>query len=76
MGRKELLAVLDRASRDLSYSSLLAKNLAVAIQEHDLTEQERAAFATADVLWIENHLTCRCVGLDCGAWCNTDRDLP
>ena len=56
MSREELLAVLDRAARDISYYSLLAKDPDQAVRDYELTEDERAALASIDVRWIETHI--------------------
>ena len=56
MSKEAMLAVLERATEDISFYGQLAEDSAKALQDYDLTWQERAALASADVRWIESHI--------------------
>jgi hypothetical protein len=51
---KAVLAVLDRATQDNAFFAQLAENPAEALQEYDLTPEERAAIASGDIRKIES----------------------
>jgi formate transporter len=55
-GRKALLAVLSRASADTDFMARLAQNPDEALQEYQLTNEEKAALASGDIKWIESKL--------------------
>lgn len=56
MSKEAVLAVLERATGDISFYGQLAEDCAKALQDYDLTWEERAALASADVRWIESHI--------------------
>ncbi len=55
-GGKAILDVLDRASKDSEFFSMLATNPAEALKTYDLTPEERAAISSGDIRWIESRL--------------------
>jgi hypothetical protein len=56
MSKKALLAVIKRATEDSVFYGQLAENHAKALEDYDLTREERTALAAADVRWIESHV--------------------
>ena len=55
-GKKALLTVLSRASTDTDFMMRLSKNPDEALQEYELTNEEKAALASGDIKWIESKL--------------------
>ncbi len=55
-GKKALLTVLSRASTDTDFMMRLSKNPEEALQEYELTNEEKAALASGDIKWIESKL--------------------
>jgi formate dehydrogenase alpha subunit len=51
---KAVLAVLDRAAQDNAFLARLARNPAEALQEYDLTAEEKTAIASGDIRKIES----------------------
>jgi len=56
MSKEAVLAVLKRATEDISFYGQLAEDYAAALKEYDLTLQETIAIGTGDVRWIESHI--------------------
>jgi hypothetical protein len=56
MTKEAVLVVLERAADDIAFYSQLAEDYANALQEYDLTWEERGALACGDVRWIESHV--------------------
>ncbi len=56
MSKEAVLAVLGRATEDITFYSQLAEDYAKALQDYDLTRQEQAALISGDVRWIESHI--------------------
>ena len=56
MSKEAVLAVLERAAEDITFYSQLAEDYAKALEDCDLTREERAALAGGDVRWIESHI--------------------
>jgi len=61
MSKEAVLAVLERAAEDSAFYSQLASitlygAAAEALQDYDLTWEERAALISGDVRWIEAHI--------------------
>jgi len=56
MSKDIVLAVLERATEDITFYGQLAEDYAKALQNFDLTQEERTAIATGDVRWIESHI--------------------
>jgi hypothetical protein len=57
MSKEAILAVLEKAAEDINFYGLLAEDHAKALQDYDLTWEERAAIASGDVRWIESHIS-------------------
>jgi len=55
-GGKALLAVLARAKDDSDFVARLAENPSEALQDYDLTAEEKAALLSGDIKWIESKL--------------------
>ena len=55
-GGQALLTVLSRASKDNEFMAKLSQNPAEALEEYELTNEEKAALASGDVKWIESKL--------------------
>ena len=55
-GGKALLAILGKARDDSSFMVKLAENPAKALEEFDLTTEEKAALASGDIKWVESRL--------------------
>jgi len=55
MSKEAVLAVLERAADDNTFFGELAEDYAKALQDYDLTREERVVLATGDVHWIESH---------------------
>ena len=56
MSKEAVLAVLQRAADDITFYGQLAEDCANALQDYDLTSEERAALTNGDVRWIESHI--------------------
>jgi len=56
MSREAVLAVLERATEDITFFGQLSEDYAKALQDYELTGEERAALASGDVRWIESHI--------------------
>ncbi len=56
MSKEAVLAVLEMATEDTTFFSRLSEDYAKALQNYDLTREERTALATGDVRWIESHI--------------------
>ena len=56
MSKEAVLVVLERAAEDITFYGQLAEDYAKALQDYDLTWEERAALASGDVRWIESHI--------------------
>lgn len=56
MSKEAVLAVLERAAEDITFYSQLAEDYDKALEDGDLTREERAALAGGDVRWIESHI--------------------
>lgn len=56
MSKDAVLAVLERATEDITFYGQLTEDYAKALQDYDLTREERTALATGDVGWIESHI--------------------
>lgn len=56
MSKEAVLAVLQRAADDITFYGQLAEDYAKALQDYDLTSEERVALANGDVRWIESHI--------------------
>jgi len=56
MSKEAVLAVLERVAEDITFYSQLAEDYAGALQDYDLTSEERTALASGDVRWIESHI--------------------
>lgn len=56
MSKEAMLAVLERATEDITFYGQLAEDYAKALKDYDLTGEERTALATGDVRWIESHI--------------------
>ena len=69
LDRREILRVLDRAARDDSFIAQLTERGEEALQDYDLSWEEKAALLSGDVGWIEarlGHLDARLrTWLDC-----------
>jgi len=55
-GGKALLDVLGRAKDDSAFLTSLSENPARAMEDYDLTPEERAALTSGDIRWIESKL--------------------
>ncbi len=55
-GSKALLAVLAKARDDGNFLARLSENPAQALEDYDLTVEEKAALSSGDVKWIESKL--------------------
>ena len=53
MSKEAVPAVLGRAAENISFYGQLSEDYAKALQDYDLTWEERAAVASGDVRWIE-----------------------
>jgi len=51
---RAVLAVLDRATQDNAFFARLAENPAEALEEYNLTSEEKAALASGDIRKIES----------------------
>ncbi len=56
MSKEAVLAVLERATEDITFYGQLSEDYAKALQDYDLIREERAALASGDVRWIESHI--------------------
>ncbi len=56
MSKEAVLAVLERAAKDITFYSQLAEDYAKALQDYDLTREEQAALISGDVRWIESRI--------------------
>lgn len=56
MSKEAVLAVLDKATEDITFYGQLAEDYAKVLQDYDLTWEERASLASGDVRWIEFHI--------------------
>lgn len=56
MSKEAMLAVLEKAAGDVTFYSQLAEDYVKALQNYDLTQEERTALATGDMRWIESHI--------------------
>lgn len=56
MSKDAVLAVLERATEDITFYGQLTEDYPKALQDYDLTREERTALATGDVGWIESHI--------------------
>jgi len=52
-GREAILDVLERAALDMDFMALLAENPGVALQDYELTPEEKAAITSGDINRIE-----------------------
>ncbi len=55
-GGKALLAALAKAKDDSGLLARLAENPAEALEDYDLTAEEKAALSSGDIQWIESKL--------------------
>jgi formate transporter len=55
-GGKALLAILGKARDDSTFMGKLSENPARALEEFDLTTEEKAALASGDIKWVESRL--------------------
>lgn len=56
MSKEAVPAVPERAAENISFYGQLSEDYAKALQDYDLTWEERAAVASGDVCWIESHI--------------------
>lgn len=56
MSKETVLAVLERAAEDIAFYGRLAEDYTKALQDYDLTSEERVALGYGDVRWIESHI--------------------
>jgi hypothetical protein len=56
VNRREILHVLERAARDLSFIAEVAKRGSAALGGYRLTLEEKAALVSGDIRWIESHV--------------------
>ena len=54
--REEILWVLDRAAEDVGFLAQLTHRGGEALQDYDLTWQEKAALLSGDIGWIERRV--------------------
>lgn len=54
--KKEVLAVLEKGSMDRDFAKLLFKDGVNALENFDLTRQEKLALITGDIGWIEDQI--------------------
>ncbi|MDY6836151.1 MAG: Os1348 family NHLP clan protein [Chloroflexota bacterium] len=68
-GRDAILEVLARAADDHKYLARLSENPEKALQEYDLTSEERAALASGDLRLIESWVGKLDKRLSTWIWC-------
>jgi len=51
--REEILRVLDRAARDVSFIAEIADCGSLALGDYCLTTQDKAALVSGDIRWVE-----------------------
>lgn len=56
MSKEAVMTVLERAGEDITFFGQLFEGCAEALQDYDLTQEERAALVSGDVRWIESHI--------------------
>ncbi|HEU65332.1 MAG TPA: hypothetical protein ENN57_01540 [Chloroflexi bacterium] len=56
MSAKAVIEVLERASREHQFIAQLTEQGSKALEEYDLTWEEKAALVGGDIRWIENHV--------------------
>lgn len=54
--KETLEAVLDRAASDPAFIAQLTHQGSKALQDYDLTSEEKAALLSGDINWIESHI--------------------
>jgi len=53
---REILRVLERATKDLSFIAEIARRGSAALGGYRLTLEEKAALVSGDIRWIESHV--------------------
>jgi hypothetical protein len=53
---KAILTVLGKARDDTNFLARLAEDSDKALEDYDLTSEEKAALASGDIRWIESKL--------------------
>ncbi len=56
MGKETVLKVLRKAADDHGFLAQLSEDASRALENYDLTREEKAALSSGDVRWIENHV--------------------
>ena len=56
MSNEAVLAVLQRAAEDITFYGQMAEDYTKALQDYDLTWEERAALGSGDVRRLESYI--------------------